>query len=101
MILIIFRITAWFIRIVLVLGLIAVAFAAVYNLYRNEWTISAVLLILLGITYSNVRTYLNRETHAVVGPSNSSASAKTRLAMFWGAIGISVACAIWAIRRLH
>ncbi len=88
----------WFVRILMICGILAIAFAAGFSTYLHDWLLAAAMAACFVVTLYNVQLYFKRERH-VIGSPGSILSGTARLAVFWAVIVFSLVAVVWVIRN--
>jgi Sec-independent protein secretion pathway component TatC len=80
--------TKWLVRIVLILGLLTIAFAAAVDIRFHQWALAVMMFILFFVTLNGVRVYFKRDRESQFSRS------RVRLCAFWITLGVGMALGV-------
>jgi heme/copper-type cytochrome/quinol oxidase subunit 2 len=84
------KFTTWFIRILLIMGLLELACAAAAEFYFHQWSLAIVMSGLFVSTILAVRVYRRRQMQPSTGAPNSGISMCARLRIFWTGMALAL-----------
>lgn len=93
--------TKWFVRTILLLGVLTVACAAGVQVYRHDVPSAIVLFLCLTSTMFSTRRYFEQDRHAITFPCGPTKPIAIRLAAFWSVMVLALVVVVWILGSLR